>query len=401
MDKDITLDEIFANDPFGMLNVKPKQSSAQNADERLRSSFQEINKFFKKHNREPKPNQKNISEYTLYSRLKSLRENNEKSIALEPEDKYKLLKIVKKEINSIDDILGDDNFGILDSDAEGIFELKHVTKIDERAKADFVARRKSCKDFNNYEHLFKEVQNDLATGKRRLIRFVEDNLREGDFYVHNGVLLLLKEIDFTAKEQSFKSGRRIRKDGRTHCIFENGTESNMLYRSLAKVLYVNGQVVTQNVDKVNEEFLEKFGNISEEDEEAGFIYVLKSESTDEKIRSIENLYKIGYSSTDVQERIKNAEQEPTYLMAPVSIEAEYKCYNVNPQKLEQLLHNFFGSSCLNIDVFDAKGNRHTPREWFIAPIHIIEQVIQMIISGEIVGYRYSVGYGEIVKKDSL
>jgi len=397
MDKNKILDEIFDNDPFGMLNVKPKSSPARNADERLLASFQEINKFFKKHNREPEPNSSNISEYKLYSRLKSLRGNIEKSIALEPKDKYGLLKVEKREINSIDDILGDDMLGILDSEAESIFDLKHVPKIDERAIADFVARRKSCKDFDNYESIFKEVQKDLAEGKRKLIRFREDNLREGDFYVHNGVLLLLDKIDFSSKEQSFKSGRRIRKDGRTHCIFENGTESNMLYRSLAKVLYVNGQVVTQNVDKVSEEFFEKFGNITDEDKEAGFIYVLKSNSPDEKINSIENLYKIGYSKTDVQERIKNAEQEPTYLMAPVSIMAEYKCFNINPQKLEQLLHNFFGSSCLNIDVFDNKGNRHTPREWFIAPIEIIEQAIQMIISGEIVGYRYSAGEMEIVK----
>lgn len=398
MDKNKILDEIFANDPFGMLNVKPKPSPAQNADERLLASFQEINKFFKNHNREPKPNPDNISEYKLYARLKSLRENDDKSVALEPNDKYGLLKVEKKEINTIDDILGDDILGILDSEAESIFDLKHVPKIDERASADFVARRKSCKNFGNYESLFKEVQKDLAKGKRKLIRFREDNLREGDFYVHNGVLLLLNKIDFSSKEKSFKSGRRIRKDGRTHCIFENGTESNMLYRSLAKVLYVNGQVVTQNVDKVSEEFFEKFGNITDEDKEAGFIYVLKSNSTDEKISSIENLYKIGYSKTDVQERIKNAEQEPTYLMAPVSIVAEYKCFNINPQKLEQLLHNFFGSSCLNIDVFDNKGNRHTPREWFIAPVEIIEQAIQMIISGEIVGFKYNPDDMEIVKQ---
>ena len=83
-------------------------------------------------------------------------------------------------------------------------------------------------------------------------------------------------------------------------------------------------------------------------------------------------------------------------MADVHIVMAYKCYNMNPQKLEQLLHNFFGSSCLNIDIFDKNGTRHTPREWFIAPLDIIEQVIHMIISGEIVGYRYNSGAEEIV-----
>ena len=129
--------------------------------------------------------------------------------------------------------------------------------------------------------------------------------------------------------------------------------------------------------------------ITEEDEEAGFIYVLKSRSQEPEIRSIENLYKIGYSKIEVEERIKNAEQEPTYLMAPVSIVTAFQCYNLNPQKLEQLLHNFFGSSCLNIDVFDSKGIRHTPREWFIAPLEVIEKVINLIQTGQIIEYRYN------------
>jgi hypothetical protein len=202
------------------------------------------------------------------------------------------------------------------------------------------------------------------------------------------VLLLLEKIDFTKEEKYFPDGSRVRKDGRTRCVFENGTESNMLYRSLAKVLYVNGQVLTKNVDEVNYQFVEKFSTVNEEDEEAGFIYILKSKSDKQEIKEIQNLYKIGFSKTSVEDRIKNAIQKPTYLMADVRIVMVYKCYNMNPQKLEQLLHNFFGNSCLNVDVFDKNGNRHTPREWFIAPLDVIEQAIHLIISGEIVKYIY-------------
>jgi hypothetical protein len=66
----------------------------------------------------------------------------------------------------------------------------------------------------------------------------------------------------------------------------------------------------------------------------------------------------------------------------------WKIERGSQEKLEQLLHNFFGNSCLNIDIFDKNGNRHTPREWFIAPLEVIEQAIHMIISGEIVKYKY-------------
>jgi len=398
MDKDKTLDDIFNDDPLGLLNVKPKVSSARNADERLVASFHEIIDFYEKNNKEPEPNSKNISEYLLYSRLKNLREDENKKLALEPEDKYRLLQIEKKEIKDFDDILGDDMFSVLDDNSEGLFEFKHAPKEFDRANTDFVARRKPCPDFENFESMLKEVQKDLVSGKRKLIPFKEDNLREGELYVHNGVLFYLAEVDFTKEEKYFPGGKRDRKDGRTRCIFENGTESNMLYRSVAKALYTNGKVVTQNIDKVNEEFFEKFGNITDEDKEAGYIYVLSSKSTDEKISTLNNLFKIGYSKIDVQERVKNAEKEPTYLMAPVRIEGAWKCFNMNPQKFEQLIHNFFGNSCLEIDVFDEKGKRHTPREWFIIPYDVIEQAIQLIISGEIVNYRYSLEDRLILKR---
>ena len=97
-------------------------------------------------------------------------------------------------------------------------------------------------------------------------------------------------------------------------------------------------------------------------------------------------------------RIKNAEKEPTYLMAPVKIVSEYETYNMNTQKLEQLLHNFFGSACLNVDVYDSKGKRHIPQEWFIAPIHIIDRVVDLILQGEIVNYIYHLQSETIRKK---
>jgi len=399
MDKDKKLQEIFDNDPLGLLNMKPSSSYIMNDDERLVDSFQEINVFYEKHNREAELGRE-IQEHRLYSRLKSIRENPVKMEILKRYDRFGLLNFDQRQITSLDDIFNDDILGLLDDDGEGLFEFKHIGKQDERASADFIARRKPCKDFAKYESLFKDVQKDLSASKRKLITFKEENLREGDFYVHNGVLLLLENVNFEEEVQEFNSGSRVRKDGRTRIVFENGTESNMLYRSLYKALLANGKAVSENYDKVNENFIEKFSNINDEDEEAGFIYILKSKSAKQEIKDIQHLFKIGFSKIVVEERIKNACNEPTYLMADVRIVMTYKCYNMNPQKLEQLLHNFFGKSCLNIDVFDKNGNRHTPREWFIAPLDIIERAIQLIISGDIVTYRYDSINDQIVKRDN-
>lgn len=396
MDKDKTLDDIFNNDPLGLLNVKPKTSNTRTANDRLLASFQEINDFIDRNGKEPEANLSDISEFRLYSRLKNLKQDATKMELLKAHDSYDLLPFTAsnqvnepaveyqkpKEINSMDDLLNDDFLNVLSDDSEGLFDFKHTPKIDERAKTDFVARRKPCKDFDKYETIFKEVQKDLATGKRKLIKFNEKQLVEGNFFVNNGIVLLLEKIF------AFKKDRFGKDDGRTRIIFENGTESSMKLRSLGKNLFLNGKGITANIDKVNEDFAKNFSNITDEDKEAGYIYVLKSKSKNKEIRAIANLYKIGYSKKPVEERIKNAAKEPTYLMAGVSIKSVWKCFNMNPQKLEQLLHNFFGSSCLELDVFDKKGKRHTPREWFIAPIKIIEQAIELIINGKIVDYQF-------------
>ncbi len=399
-DKDKILDEIFSNDPLGLLNVKPKTSNIKTADERLSASFEEINDFISKNEREPAPNPSNISEYQLYSRLKNLREDENKILALEPQDKYGLLKVEKKEINSIDDIFNDDLLGIFDDgEAQSLFEFKHTPREIARAEADFVARRKPCKNFKDYESNFVNVHSDLRQGKRKIIPFHYDLLREGNYYVHNGLLLFLESVQWEKQVQKFESGIHNRPDGRTKVIFENGTSSNMMFQSLYKALHFKGKAITENADTTNEEFYENLSDVTDEDKEAGYIYVLSSKSTDPKISEIKNLFKIGYSTTPVETRIKNAEKEPTYLMAPVQIEAEYKTFNMNTQKLEQLLHNFFGSSCLNIDIWDENLRRRMPQEGFVVPLPIIDQAIEMIISEEIIHYKYDQELEVIILKD--
>ncbi|MBK9933614.1 MAG: GIY-YIG nuclease family protein [Cytophagaceae bacterium] len=388
MDKKSILDDIFSNDPFGLLDIKPKVSQSRNEEERLISSFEEINSFYEKEQREPQESQ-NMQERTLFSRLSALRKNHSKTLALKPYDRFGLLNILpQKEYNSLDDLLQDDLLGLLSDDSEGLFDLKHVNYNEDRASAEFVARRKPCKDFEQFEPILQAVQKDLSLGKRKLVNFNQDNLRVGAFYVHNGILFYLKEINITQKEHYKPDGTRVREDGRTRCIFENGTESNMLKRSVEKILYANGKVVTENSDDVATSLSNQGNEINENDQAFGYIYVLRSKSTDPAIKNLKDLYKIGYSSVEISDRLKNASKEPTYLMAEVKLVMSFKCYNMNPQKLEMLLHNFFGSACLDIDIFDEKGQRHTPREWFIAPLNIIEEAVELVLNGKIINYKY-------------
>lgn len=399
MRKKKTLEDIFNDDELGILDSKAKNSNIKTEDDRLIESFEEINTFYEKNNREPEAT--NVTEFKLLSRLKALRNDAKKIEILKEFDTYNLLntKVVPK---TVSDILNDDDFGILDTEeTASIFKLKNVPSSKDRAESDFVARRKAMKEkkFIKYESLFKEVHKDLREGKRKLKKFKnpEKNLIKGGYYVLDGVLLYLEEIDLSRTLTDEPVSDKNRKDGRTHIIFENGTESNMLYRSIGKQLLENGNIVTHNKD-TDESTLQNNANaINEDDHESGWIYILKSKSSNPKIASINNLYKIGYSTTPVTERIRNASKEATYLMAEVHIVASYKCFNLNTQKFENLLHRFLALAKLNVDVYTEDGERITPREWFVAPFGVIDKSIELLITGEIVNYRYNVESQVIIK----
>lgn len=384
MDKE-DLIKLIEDDDLGLLKTKPKVS-ATTADDRLIASFQEINEFIRKNGRLP-DNPKDVMEFKLYKRLEGINAEPQKIQALTPYDEFSILKPAKP-IESIDDIFEDDDLGLLDDEAESIFDIKHVPKVIE--KPDYIAQRKPCPNFEDYEPLFKQCQAELSEGKRKIGVFSgEQQIFKGQFFILKGVLLYVAEEG----EREITGGKV---NARLRIIFENGTESDMLLRSLAASLYKDGRRVSSHDDHL----LDAFQGITADDQETGYIYILRSLSKNPEISSIKNLYKIGFSKQPIETRIKNAEQDPTFLMAPVKLIESFQCYNLNPQKLELLLHTFFGESCLNIDIFDQQGHRCEPREWFVAPLEVIEQAVQLLINGEIVHYKYNPASQEIMLRDN-
>lgn len=390
MDKQyLSLDDILADSNFGDDFKVKETNQILTADDRLVESFNEINKFIDDYGHEPS-NMLDINERKLAKRLEGIRNDPDKIIALKEYDKHKLLQLVEKPIESLDDILQDEFLANIlgnDDTALDIFNLKHVTHSSERQESEFIARRKVCKNFAKYEELFKQCQADLSSGVRKQILFDEKNLVAGTFFVLNGQLGYLESISEPVK----RGGNRH--DGRTYCIFENGTESNMQFLSLAARLYEARKehqafTISLTQSEANTRFVRGFNQINDDDKSTGYIYILKSKSNNPKIANIDNLYKIGYSTITVEERIKNAENEPTYLMSEVEIISVYECYNLNPQKFEHIMHTFFAEACLNLDVFGDDGKRYNPREWFILPLAIIEEAITHIISCDIIGLRY-------------
>lgn len=400
-DKKLTLDDIFNDDSFGILDTKAKATQIKTDEDRLIDEFEEINVFFDKNHREP--SQGSMSEYALMARLKKVRNDEAIKKVLKAYDRHNLLGLVEMDSPTLEDVFNDDS-GILDtSDDLSIFKYRHIPKEEDRAKTDSVARRKPLGDreFAPYEKMFHKVHQDIKDGRRKILEFknVDDELEAGRFYFIDGVIIYLESTEVSRKDSNLKSSMINRKDGRTRTIFENGTVSNMYYRSVSKAIYNGGAKMVSELDRAEQlDAFDTTENINDEDESSGWIYILKSKSQRPEIKDIKNLYKIGFSSTPVEERIKNAKNEATYLYDDVAIVETYQIYNLNAKKFEQLIHRVFASACLDIE-FDTKDNlRINPREWFIVPKNVIEEAIKLIVSGEVVNYRFDKELQILVEK---
>ena len=390
------LSEIFESVLLGLLAVdEPIVTPVSPQDGRLIDSFQEISDFYETNQRCPELGD-DICEYRLASRLAAIKKDPKKVKTLLPYDYYNLLESEETKSVSVEELISDDPLGLLDGDdeADSIYTLSHV-KPSERLRPDYIAHRKVCKDFDLYEKAFQRIHDDLEHGRRRLVEFKEGDLHEGCYYVLRGVVLYLEQNLAVKQKIEYKSGAKVRREGRTRCIFDNGTESSMLYRSLGKALKLDGFCISDLIEQ-NESSI----SIDSTDVQNGYIYVLRSLSRAPQIRSIRNLYKIGYCSGDVTTRIKNAIHEPTYLMNDVEVVLTVRCYNLDVPYLEASIHSFFSNVNVYFEVRDDEGIMHYPKEWFTVPLNIIEEAIPLIVDKKIDSYRYDNNMQMIIQKGS-
>jgi len=280
--------------------------------------------------------------------------------------------------------LFDDPLLIVSEEEKSLFDIpQDMRKVIAKKKADYVAQHKLCENFDDYKPLFAKVHRELKQGLRSLVKITKTaTLAEGRFYFVSGQMLLLDKIGELKKSSNFLP------DARTRCVYENGTESDILLQTLRKNVVGDGYAVTELQEDGNGKFFSN-SDVTADDKVTGFIYVLSSLSQAPAIKEVKHLYKIGFSTNSVEQRIANAENEPTYLMAPVKIQASYKVVNVNSQKFEDLIHQVLKPAQFQVSVFDDKGVEHQPQEWFVVPLPVVDVIIQKIMDGSIVGYTYN------------
>lgn len=369
------------------VEVEAKSKGARTArEERIIAGFEDIQRFVDEHGRAPQHGEeRDIFERIYAVRLDRIREQEECTTLLVEFDRQGLLPgDLASSVHVADDLDDDEllaQLGVNDEPQSALTELRHVRTAEERREAEEIANRERCPDFDRFKPLFVQVQKDLDEGIRQARPFeLKAQIRPGTWFIVGGQKAYVESVgDVFTNAQG-------RTDARLRVIFDNGTESNMLMRSLQRAL---------NKDEAGRRISDPiagplFADQAEPDDQAsGTIYVLRSKSDHPLVAANRELvHKIGVTNLNVQQRIAGARLQPTFLMADVEIVATYELFNINRAKLEHLIHKVFDPARLDIEIMDRFGRPVIPKEWFLVPVFVIDEAVEKIRDGSITEYRY-------------
>ncbi len=385
MVKEFTSDDDALLAELGVEVETKKAISRTPREERIIAGFEEIQRFTEEQGRQPQHGESGDIFERLYAvRLDQIRNVQECRELVKPLDHQGLLSGSVSTLPADTEDLDDDallaELGI-EIDTPPITELKHVRSTAEKKAAEDIANRDRCEDFDTFKPLFEQVQNELNSGLRETRPFeMKAEIEKGRFFIVSGQKAYIAEKGDTIITDHGRTDARLR------VIFDNGTESNMLMRSLQRAL---------NKDEAGRRITEPTAGplFSDQtidgDEASGTIYVLRSKSDHPLVtENRELVHKIGVTNMSVEKRIAGAHLQPTFLMANVEIVATYELYNINRTKLENLVHRIFEPARLEIEIMDRFGRPVVPREWFLVPLFVINEAVERIKDGSISGYRY-------------
>jgi hypothetical protein len=372
---------------------KPSSHTAQ--QERLIAGFEDILRFLEANGRGPQHGEdRDIFERLYAVRLDRLRGIPEARELLANLDTAGLLNAAEVEAPANLDALDDEALlaelgAEVPAGEDDITRLHHVSSYAERKAVEEIANRTRCQDFEKFQPLFEGVENDLRSGVRKTLRFGRDaSVLRGNFFILSGQMAYVAEMGETFRAPNGEADARMR------VIYSNGTESNLLQRSLQRALYKDesGRRIT------DADHGPLFGDTMEPDDiESGTIYVLQSQSEHPYVAEHRELiHKIGVTGMKVETRIAGAKDDATYLLAGVTIVATYKLAHINRTKLENLFHKIFASAQLDLTIEDRFGKPVRPREWFLVPLQAINDAVNRVIDGSIVDYVYDPSQAKLV-----
>lgn len=368
--------------------VEEKPTGRSALEQRILAGFEEIERFVEQHGRPPQHGEERDIFERLYAvRLDRLRQSPECRAVLKGADPRGLLGAAPDGAMPTQDEPDDAELqaalGDLAAD-DDVTKLVHVRSNEDRKAAEEVAHREPCADFEKFRPVFDQVQKELNEKLRQTRSFIQerDKIEVGGLFVLHGQKVLVAGMGEIIEKDFDREDRRLR------LIFDNGTESNMLLRSLQRALLkVPNSRCILPLDFVEAPLFsdtEEDGDVS-----SGHIYVLRSKSNDPFIAQFRStLHKIGVTGGDVKTRIANAKKDATYLLADVEIVQTYKLVDLSRKKAEELLHKFLAPGRMDVTLKDRFGFDVAPREWFIVPLPVIDEAVQKLRDGTLHKFRY-------------
>jgi hypothetical protein len=380
-------------DALGVEVPPLKASSRTPREERIIAGFEDILRFHEVHGRAPQHGESGDIFERLYAvRLDQIRKLPEAHGLLAQLDKPGLLAQASSggtDVEALDEdaLLAELGVAAPIVDEQDIRVLKHVRSVAEKRLAEEIANRDRCEDFEKFQPLFDAVRNDLQAGVRRGLTFQSkekalDDIVQGAYFIIGGQIAYVAEV---GEAFTTEYGRR---DSRLRVVFDNGTEASVLMRSLQRSLHRDDAARLISDPDAGP----LFGGAEEEgDIASGTIYVLRSKSTHPFVAEHRELiHKIGVTGGSVEARIAGAEKDATYLLSGVEVVATYQLHNLNRTKLEGIFHRLFGAAQLDLTIHDRFGSPVKPREWFMVPLHVIDEAVQRLQDGSITKLLYDI-----------
>lgn len=360
-------------------------------EERIIAGFEEIRQFVEQAGRLPSMAEGNdIFERIYATRLEQIRCRQECRDVLAGLDPQGLLEGAAPDRDQRTEAMSDDallaELGVDVCADTDVTQLRHVKSQAEKKAAEDIANRKACDDFDSFKPVFDAVRQALDSGMRETRKFRKDagflktDISKGQFFILGG------QIAYIAEVGEFFAAPNGQTDARLRVIYANGTESDLLLRSMQRALYKD---TTSRVISEPDAGPLFSGTVAREDTSSGTIYVLRSKSDDPRLKQHRDiLHKIGVTGENVEKRIAHAARDATFLLADVEIVATYELFNINRTRLENLIHKFFEPARLDLQIKDRFGQPVTPREWFLVPRFAIDDAVGKIKDGTIGDYFY-------------
>lgn len=401
---DMTDDDILAE--LGV-DLTPKKVRARTPrEERIIAGFEDIVKFREEHGRVPQHGEdRDIFERLYAVRLDRLRGQADCRALLAGMDVHELLDGVTDEtpIDDLDDSALLAELGIDAPSPDDITQLRNVRSNAERSAADEIAAATRCEDFGTFKPRFEQVQADLDAGTRTTRPFVRDlgmskaDIKQGEFFIVGG------QIAYVASVGDPIAAPNGEVDARLRVVYSNGTESNLLLRSLQRALYKDEGGRRVSEPTAGPLFGDRGGAEDEPDRlPTGTLYVLRSRSTHPTIAAHRELiHKIGITGGKVETRIVGAADDATYLLADVDVVATYTLHDVHRSRLEALIHRVLDRVRYDVEIPDRFGKPVRPREWFLVPLAIINEIVDRIGDGTLAGMTYDPQTARLVPEASI